>query len=309
MRLSVRHVVMLLLLILAIGRVALQLSVMPAYAGLDELFHVARIAFQAREHRSPSISELSISRDLLAVQLGEPGFPASFAAHGPRALSSSSMSRAISATERGDYRHLNYQAQQPSLYYMLAAAVHRIVQPRTLRAELLLLRVMSSVFAVIVIMLIGITASRLVGPSGALAAALLCLTPTWQTLTIRVSNDALVCLLIAVGVLTAGIDARPASWLIEGSSWSLAIATKLYAGPAMIFGVVAALSRRSWLRVGLIVGCTSAVGLPTLMDLGNRTPSVVGLQQYSLAHKAIEGGRVSYIESLKVFVATAAWPA
>ena len=40
-----------LLAIASISRLLLQMAVMPPYAGLDELFHVARLSFRVNEQR------------------------------------------------------------------------------------------------------------------------------------------------------------------------------------------------------------------------------------------------------------------
>jgi hypothetical protein len=49
-----------LLIVCASARLLLQLAAMPPYAGLDEVYHVARLAFVRTEHRNPTTTEASI---------------------------------------------------------------------------------------------------------------------------------------------------------------------------------------------------------------------------------------------------------
>ena len=49
-----------LLLVCAAARLFLQMAAMPPYAGLDEVYHVARLAFVRAEHRNPTTTEVSI---------------------------------------------------------------------------------------------------------------------------------------------------------------------------------------------------------------------------------------------------------
>src|SRR5947209_16094110 len=48
------------LIVAAGARLLLAVAAMPPYAGLDEAWHVARVAFVAKEHRQPNISERSV---------------------------------------------------------------------------------------------------------------------------------------------------------------------------------------------------------------------------------------------------------
>src|SRR5207302_9616655 len=54
-----------LLLVCAFARLLLQMAAMPPYAGLDEVYHVARLAFVRAEHRNPTTSEQSMPPYLL----------------------------------------------------------------------------------------------------------------------------------------------------------------------------------------------------------------------------------------------------
>jgi len=62
-----RRVAYLLLIAAAAARLLIQAAAMPPYAGLDELYHVARLAFVLEEHRNPTTSEPSIPPDLEAT--------------------------------------------------------------------------------------------------------------------------------------------------------------------------------------------------------------------------------------------------
>ena len=62
-----RRVAYLLLVAAASVRLLIQAVAMPPYAGLDELYHVARLAFVLEEHRNPTTTERSIPLDLEAT--------------------------------------------------------------------------------------------------------------------------------------------------------------------------------------------------------------------------------------------------
>ncbi|MDP9360224.1 MAG: hypothetical protein M3P29_02105, partial [Acidobacteriota bacterium] len=44
----------------ASARLLLQMAALPPYAGLDEVYHVARLSFVRAEHRNPTTTEPSI---------------------------------------------------------------------------------------------------------------------------------------------------------------------------------------------------------------------------------------------------------
>ena len=68
-----------LLIVCAAARLLLQMAALPPYAGLDEVYHVARLAFVRAEHRNPTTTELSIPPYLMeSIE----------AAHAPARLSS-----------------------------------------------------------------------------------------------------------------------------------------------------------------------------------------------------------------------------
>src|ERR1051325_2515017 len=129
---------------------------MPPYAGLDELYHVARLAFVLEEHRNPRMGEASVPPDLEATLERKWDAVPSFA---------------LLQTEwRGagpprPYVRANYEAQQPSLYYSLVAPVARLF-PRTVLTQLRVWRFASVVFALVVIVATATIGERWFGGAG-----------------------------------------------------------------------------------------------------------------------------------------------
>src|SRR5438094_2383963 len=221
---------------------------MPPYAGLDELYHVARLAFVLEEHRNPTTAEPSVPPDLEATLERKWDAVPSFALlqrdwHGP-ALHD----RAVTA---GRYARPNYEAQQPSLYYSLIAPLARLF-PRTVLTQMRVWRFASVVFALIAIVATATIGERWWGRSGLVAAALVAFMPTWETLVTRASNDAFACALVAVAVaITAAgrmqnAECRMQNYSASNSAfcilhsafealfWALAIAAELYTWPLAI---------------------------------------------------------------------------
>src|SRR4051794_31496781 len=60
MRFTKTQTAYVLLLVCASARLLLQMAAMPPYAGLDEVYHVPRLAFVRAEHRNPTTSEASV---------------------------------------------------------------------------------------------------------------------------------------------------------------------------------------------------------------------------------------------------------
>src|SRR5438270_4732759 len=134
-----------LLLVCASARLLLQMAAMPPYAGLDEVYHVARLAFVRAEHRNPTTSESSIPRYLMRsiAQGRNAGVLAGWPAGVPRLRSvdatlpamgeageawpavvarrSVIVDRPLTNADLKPYVVKNYEAQQTSLYYSLAA--------------------------------------------------------------------------------------------------------------------------------------------------------------------------------------------
>src|SRR5262245_19192090 len=164
-----------LVVIAAAARILLQVLAMPPYAGLDEAWHVARIAFVAREHRNPTITENSIPPYIGAALRG--GQPHWIIADHP-----------LTEGDRVPYESPNYEAQQPPLYYTLAAP---LTSHATAIGELRSARLLSALFALIAVIAAASILYRCFGTSGLLVAALIACLPTWETLVARASNDAL----------------------------------------------------------------------------------------------------------------------
>ena len=166
-----------LLAVAAAARILLQVIAMPPYAGLDEAWHVARIAFVAREHRNPTIGERSIPPYIGATLRG--GEPHWIIVDHP-----------LTEADRVPYESPNYEAQQPPLYYSLAA---RLTSHASAITELRSARLLSAFFGWIAIMAAASILFRCFGTRGLLVAALIASLPTWETLVSRASNDALAC--------------------------------------------------------------------------------------------------------------------
>src|SRR5437667_4668476 len=79
-----RHALYALVAVAALARLLLQVAALPPYAGLDEVWHVARLAFVRQEGRNPSVREKSTPRYLASSIAGDPAFPADFGHIGER---------------------------------------------------------------------------------------------------------------------------------------------------------------------------------------------------------------------------------
>ncbi|HEY2828787.1 MAG TPA: hypothetical protein VGJ88_01625, partial [Thermoanaerobaculia bacterium] len=176
------------LLILAAGaRLLLAVAAMPPYAGLDEAWHVARVAFVAREHRQPNISERSmppyIARSIRGEEL--PAF-GEMRERWPSTVRSI-VERPLTPADLAPYESANYEAQQPPLYYAITAPL----AGGSAVGELRRLRLLSALFALIVILAAASLGHRYFGARGVVVAVLIASLPTWITLVIRASNDAM----------------------------------------------------------------------------------------------------------------------
>jgi hypothetical protein len=154
-----------LLIVCASARLLLQMAALPPYAGLDEVYHVARLAFVRAEHRNPTTSEASIppylmrsiangrnagvprlrSLDSAMPAMGEAG------EQWPAIVSRQLIiiDRALTNADLKPYVVKNYEAQQTSLYYSLAAP---LVPARNALFELRAWRAMSLLFALITVL-------------------------------------------------------------------------------------------------------------------------------------------------------------
>jgi hypothetical protein len=282
-------------------RLLMQIDSMPPYAGLDELYHVARLAFVLEEHRNPTTTEPSVPAYLEATLERKwdalPSFALLQRDWHPQALHD----RAITP---GPYARPNYEAQQPSLYYSLVAPLARLA-PRTALSELRLWRLASVVFALITILATATIGERWWGRSGLVAAALVAAMPTWETLVARASNDAFACALVAVALAITASE----RWIAaEAICWALAIAAKLYTWPLAI--ALPFFWRRQhasrWRVIAVVAACALAAAL-TFADLGARTRNPLGVVAFDRPGGAAVETHVNVVEIVKVTIASAAW--
>src|SRR6266550_691051 len=187
-----------LLIVVAAARLSMQMVAMPPYAGLDELFHVARLAFVFQEHRNPTTTERSIPPYLDATLERKADAVPSFSVLQSEWRDAPPIrDRPVTERDIRPYVRPNYEAQQPSAYYSAIAPLAALA-PRTVLSELRLWRLASLVFALVTVIAIATIGQRWFGPIGIVAAGLIVFVPTWQTLVVRASNDALACALVAV---------------------------------------------------------------------------------------------------------------
>src|SRR5260370_20723012 len=114
-----RRIMLYSLLAIAAGaRLMLALAAMPPYAGLDEIYHVARLAFVAQEHRNPTTSEPSVppylDRSIDQKQNALPAF-ALIGDHCPHVVRTNPQlvkTRVLSPEMVRPYGRRNYEAQQ-----------------------------------------------------------------------------------------------------------------------------------------------------------------------------------------------------
>jgi hypothetical protein len=307
-----RRVAYLLLIAVASVRLLVQVAAMPPYAGLDELYHVARLAFVLEEHRNPTTAERSIPPDLEATLERNWDAVPSFALLQRDWRSVPLRDRAVTPRP---YARVNYEAQQPSLYYSLIAPLARLF-PRTVLTELRVWRFASVFFALIAIAATATIGERWWGRSGLVAAALVAFIPTWETLVTRASNDAFACALVAVAIAISASGApHPAlratlspqagrgTWgALEALFWGLAIAAKLYTWPlAIALPFFWRWQRASRWRVIAVTAACAVSAVLTMAELSSRTGTAIGID---FAHT---GRALRVVELVKVTIASAAW--
>ncbi|PYQ62738.1 MAG: hypothetical protein DMF58_00905 [Acidobacteria bacterium] len=233
------------MIVAAAARLLMQCAAMPPYAGLDELYHVARLSFVRAQHRNPTITEPSIPQYLASI----PRWPDS----------------RVIVDRRVDSHYVspNYEAQQPSLYYSVVAP---LVPGRSAMFELRAWRMLSVFFALIIVLATASIDWR--------AALLIVSLPTWETLVTRASNDAFACAIVTIGI-AASMHRKT---VVEAIAWPLAIAAKLYTWPMLIVLPVLWRSQRAgWRRMVFVsVACAIALSL-TIVDLSHRTRNPLGL--------------------------------
>jgi hypothetical protein len=313
---------LLLLIGAAMARLWMQAAALPPYAGLDEVFHVARLSFVAQEGRNPGMREKSVPRYLERSIIGEPAALPAFGVVGPewpRVVNTRKVltdAPLLTRSEVVPYARSNYEAQQPSLYYTVVAPLVHLLPQRTALGELQLWRAVSVLFAVFVVVATAITVSRFQGAaSGVIAALLLLSLPTWQTVIVRASNDALACAFLA-GAYAMTFANREGRrwWVAEAVLWALALATKLYAWPAavmlpLVWHYQKAPRARRW----LVLACGAVSVLLTIVDLGSRTNNPLGLFMFdptsatTTATTTIPAVPIDYGAMIRITIASGAW--
>jgi len=309
----------LLLLVVAAATIRLWLhsAAMPPYAGLDEVYHVARLSFVLREGRDPLMREPSVPPYLDAAIRGKSDALPVFGVIGaawPEVVKSRQIlfpDRILTERDLAPYLTTNYEAQQPSLYYRLAASLPRLFSERTPLQELRLWRAFSILCGVVTIGALASLGMKLFGPAGVLPAVMLLSTPTWLTLVVRASNDALACALIAVAcAVTFSLPRGWGGWWGEALLWSLALGTKLYSWPAAaVLPVIWHYQRAPRRRRALVLLIGLIAVAATVTDLMLRTNNPLGLfafdRMVGFSRGSLSG--IDYGGMVRIIVASGAW--
>lgn len=304
-------------LVAAAARLLLQNAALPPYAGMDEVYHVARLAFVLQEGRDPNIRESSIPPYLHASTLNAPGALPSFGLLGERwpaflqERKDVLIDRELTAADLRPYQQPNYEAQQAPLYYRVAAPLAHLLPHRTPIRELQLWRLLSVCFALVTVWATARIGEHFYGPHGVLAALLLPMLPTWLTLVVRAGNDGLACALLACALM---VTIRVGPVAIEALLWAAALATKLYSWPVLIVALFFWRGRRLMVCAA---ACALSVAL-TLTFLATHTRNPIGLFGFddpsNAAGFSLPGGAearphvpIAYGEMVKITLASAVW--
>jgi hypothetical protein len=313
MRLTKIQTAYALLIVCAAARLLLQMAALPPYAGLDEVYHVARLAFVRAEHRNPTTTEVSIPPYLMnsiaAAQdampsMGEAGerWPAIVAARNRHVI----IDRPLAPADLKPYVVKNYEAQQTSLYYSLAA---RLVPVRNALFELRTWRALSLLFALVAVIATAEIGRRWLGVIGILGGAILVSLPTWETLVLRAGNDGFACMLVAVAVaVSVSAPRRPLAIAAEALMWGLAINAKMYTWPLLIIlPVLWWRQRASKKRVIAVVIVSLIAVLLTFAELSSRTRNPLGVVAFDRPGGVVYEAKISISEIVRVTIASAAW--
>ncbi len=294
----------------ALARLTLQVVALPPYAGLDEVWHVARLAFVLQEGRNPNIRENSVPRYLASATAGDPAFPADFGHLGAR-WPQVVRTRAVVLDHQVDasYLRANIEAQQPRPYYSIAGRAARLLTHRTQLSELRFWRMLSVFFGVVIVLATARIGETLFGARGIAAAVLLVSLPTWLTLVARASNDAFACMLLALALaFTANGQRQTANVALEALTWSAALATKLYTWPALVVAPLFWIRQRApRSRYLTVLAAASASMLVTIADLAARTRNPFGVLAFDAAAQSGAPQAIRYFEMVKVTLASAVW--
>jgi hypothetical protein len=331
-----------LLIVCASARLLLQLAAMPPYAGLDEVYHLARLAFVRAEHRNPTTTEASIPPYLMrsieaahmppdaeaAPARRNAGVPAGWPAGVPRLRSFNAAmpamgeageqwpaivargniinDRPLNPADLQPYVVQNYEAQQTSLYYSLAAP---LVPIRSAVFELRAWRAMSLLFALITVLATAEIGRRWLGPIGILGGAILVSLPTWETLVIRAGNDAFACMLAAIAVLISVCAPKRALGInAERIAWGLALNAKMYTWPLLVILPILWWRQRAPKSRMIAVTIVAAIAvLLTFAELSSRTSNPLGVVAFDRPGGVVYDANVSISEIVRVTIASFAW--
>jgi hypothetical protein len=319
-----------LLLVCASARLFLQMAAMPPYAGLDEVYHVARLAFVRAEHRNPTTSEASIPPYLMrSIANGRnAGVLAGWLAGVPRLRSVDAampamgeagdrwpaivarrpiiIDRALTDSDLKPYVVKNYEAQQTSIYYSLAAP---LVPIRSALFELRMWRAMSLLFALITVLATAEIGRRWLGPIGILGGAILVSLPTWETLVMRAGNDAFACMLAAIAVLISVCAPKRALGIVaEAIVWGLALNAKMYTWPLLVIVPILWWRQRASKSRAIAVTIVAAIAIVlTFAELSSRTRNPLGVVAFDRPGGVVYDADVNISEIVRVTIASFAW--
>jgi hypothetical protein len=236
--------------------------------------------------------------------MGEAGekWPAIVAARGGRIV----VDRPLAPADLKPYVVRNYEAQQTSLYYSLAAP---LVPIRSARFELRAWRAMSLLFALITVLATAEIGRRWLGPIGILGAAVLVSLPTWETLVIRAGNDAFACMLAATAVLiSVSAPKRTLGIAAEAIVWGLALNAKMYTWPLLVILPILWWRQRSpKVRMIAVTAIAIIAILLTFSELSSRTRNPLGIVAFDRPGGVVYDAKVSVSEIVRVTIASFAW--
>jgi hypothetical protein len=200
----------------------------------------------------------------------------------------------------------NYEAQQTSLYYSLAAP---LVPVRSALFELRAWRAMSLLFALITVLATAEIGRRWFGPIGILGGAILVSLPTWETLVMRAGNDAFACMLVAVAVCISVIGSRrPLAIVVEAMMWALALNAKMYTWPLwVILPALWVRQRAPKKRVIAVMAVSLIAVLLTFAEFSSRTRNPLGVVAFDRPGGVAYEAKISVSEIVRVTIASAAW--
>jgi len=312
---SKRRMLLALLAIAAGARLVMHMAALPPYAGLDEVYHVARLAFVLQEHRNPTVAEKSVPPYIEASMNEDPRALPAFCLVGvrwPEIVRSRPIlaGHVLTTVDLRPYTRPNYEAQQPPLYYSLIAPIAHLLPRRTPVNELRLWRGVSVLFALVVVMATAVIGTRYGGNAGILVAALVVALPTWLTLVIRASNDAMACALVAVAIaITASAPRRPMAIFAEAICWAAALAVKLYTWPvAVVLPLFWWRQRASKTRMAVVLLFCALTVIATAIDLSHRTRNPIGNFGFDRPERAASApARIRVLDMLKITIASGIW--